>query len=100
MPHINPSNLPDFGLDNIPERSVNSDAIRSININELPSKLFSLKEVKQILGQGDWSIYCLLSQNRLRSVKIGGRRLMSLRAINEYVASLEARSKENGNYGI
>lgn len=80
------------------ERSVNTNANQYININELPTKLFSLKEVKKILGIGDWSVHRLLCENKLYSVKIGGRRLVSLRAINDYIAKLEAKSKEQGSY--
>ncbi len=62
-------------------------------------QLLSLKEVKEILGIGDWMLYELLRTNAIRSVKIGKRRLISVRALEEYVVKLEAESEANGNYG-
>jgi excisionase family DNA binding protein len=43
-------------------------------------------------------MYQLLRKNAIRSVKVGGRRLISLRAIDTYITSLEERSNINGNY--
>jgi hypothetical protein len=44
-------------------------------------------------------MYELLRTNAIRSVKIGKRRLISVRALEEYVVKLEAESEANGNYG-
>lgn len=77
----------------------------SVNVNAANAKrqpqvqLLSLKEVKEALGIGDWMMFHLLRTNAIRSVKIGKRRLISVRALEEYVVKLEAESEANGNYG-
>lgn len=77
----------------------------SVNVNAANGKrqpqiqLLSLREVKESLGIGDWMLYELLRTNAIRSVKIGKRRLISVRALEEYVMKLEGESEVNGNYG-
>ena len=62
-------------------------------------KLLGLDQVKDYLGIGHGHLYKLINSNKLRTVKIGSRRLVSMRTLREFVAQLESNSKENGNYG-
>lgn len=88
-----------YPLDFSGEGSVNVNATannRGSNVSLL--QLLSVKEAGKLLGIGEWSMYQLLRKNAIRSVKVGGRRLISLRAIDTYITSLEERSNINGNY--
>ena len=51
--------------------------------------LISIPEACKRLGIGHWSIYQQINKKSLKTVKIGKRRLVSVRAINEFIASLE-----------
>ena len=53
-------------------------------------KLMSIDEACRQLGLGRCSIYKLINQNRLKTVKIGSRRLVSQNAIQAFIANLEA----------
>ncbi len=81
------------------------DSKGSVNVNaadgrqQMKMQLLSLKEAKEILGIGDWMLFQLLRSNAIKSVKIGNRRLISVRALEEYVRKLEAESEVRGNYG-
>ena len=57
--------------------------------NDTDIRLISIPEACKMLGIGHWSIYQQISQKKLKTVKIGKRRLVSTRAINEYITSLE-----------
>jgi excisionase family DNA binding protein len=96
---MNNSDLSDSheALDFVAEGSVNVNAANGKRQPQM--QLLSLKEVKDTLGIGDWMMYELLRTNAIRSVKIGKRRLISVRALEEYVVKLEAESEANGNYG-
>ena len=88
-----------------PRESLDFDAEGSVNRHAATStrqpsiQLLSLKEAREMLGIGDWMLFQLLRTNAIRSVKIGGRRLISMRALEDYVAQLEAESEVRGNYG-
>lgn len=93
----NTSHYPlDFGV----RRSVNTTAMQSeaSGRTKVP-QLYNLAEVRQMLGISEWALYRLLRTNALISIRIGGRRLVSLRAIEDYIAKREAESEVNGNYG-
>jgi excisionase family DNA binding protein len=88
-----------YPLDFSGEGSVNVNVTannRDNNVSLL--QLLSVKEAGKLLGIGEWSMYQLLRKNAIRSVKVGGRRLISLRAIDTYITSREERSNINGNY--
>lgn len=91
------SNIPQYPLDFTPQRSVNTDAMK-IPLHNLPITMLSLKDVRRLLGLSNWSVYQLIRTNKLQSIKIGGRRLISLRAIQEFIAQLEKDSEANGYY--
>ncbi len=59
------------------------------NNNEPAMKLLSVKEACAQLGIGVVSFYSLLRKRAIKTVKLGGRRLVSNRAINEFINSLE-----------
>ena len=89
-----------YPLDFAPEGSVNTTAMDArMYVRMARPQLHNLKEVKEILGISDWALYRLLRTNDLVSIRIGGRRLVSLRAIEEYIAKREKESEVNGNYG-
>ena len=53
-------------------------------------RLISVSEASERLGVGHWSIYQLINKNALKTVKIGARRLVSLRSINRFIEKLES----------
>ncbi len=54
-----------------------------------PAMLFAITEVADILGIGRTNVYALLKSGKLRSVKIGGRRLIPRTALEQFVTELE-----------
>ena len=52
-------------------------------------QLLSVKEVCKRLGIGHWTVYQQIHQHKLKSVKIGKRRLISTKAIDEFIANQE-----------
>jgi excisionase family DNA binding protein len=51
--------------------------------------LHDIPAVQQLLGLGRCTIFDLIKTGRLRSVKVGARRLVSEAAIADFVTSLE-----------
>jgi excisionase family DNA binding protein len=58
------------------------------------NKLLSIDQVCEHLNLGRWSVYRLINQNRLKSVKIGKRRLVSASAVRAFVEKLEQEGDE------
>ena len=52
-------------------------------------KLLSIEQVCEQLNLSRWSVYRLIQQNRLKTVKIGKRRLVSERAVSAFIENLE-----------
>jgi len=52
-------------------------------------RLLSIDQACECLGLGRWSIYKLINQNRLKTVTIGKRRLVTQGAIRSFIAKLE-----------
>jgi excisionase family DNA binding protein len=52
-------------------------------------RLISIPEACKRLGIGHWSIYQQINKNALKTVKIGKRRLVSVRALNDFITALE-----------
>jgi excisionase family DNA binding protein len=52
-------------------------------------RLLDIQEVCRRLGIGRWSVYKLINAKALKTVKIGARRLVSTKAVKDYIASLE-----------
>ena len=54
------------------------------------ARLNSVEEVIQRVGLGRTKLYEEISSGRLRSIKVGSRRLISEAALHDYIASLES----------
>ena len=52
-------------------------------------RLLSIDQVCAALNMGRVKIYELINRKRLKSVKIGARRLVSVRALNDFIEQLE-----------
>ena len=59
------------------------------NINDGDMRLFSIREVCKRLGIGHWAVYQQINKKALKTVKIGKRRLVSVKALNDFITSLE-----------
>jgi len=53
------------------------------------TRLLSVKEACARLGIGHWAVYQQINKRTLKTVKIGRRRLISTRAIDEFITSME-----------
>ena len=69
------------------------EMISTKDIDELAAelRLISLQEACERLGIGHWSIYQLINKNHIKTVKIGARRLISLKALNAFIRELEEK---------
>ena len=56
--------------------------------------LYRPKEAAQALGIGRATLYDLMRSGRLRSLKDGGKRFITLDALRDYVRQLEDRAEE------
>ncbi|MBO0811422.1 MAG: helix-turn-helix domain-containing protein [Microlunatus sp.] len=59
------------------------------SVGSIPPVLYSVPEAAEALRLGKTEIYELIRSRRLRTVKIGRRRLVPVDALGEYVASLD-----------
>jgi len=60
--------------------------------NQQPSanmRLLSIREVCERLGVGHWMVYEQIRRKALKTVKIGKRRLVSTRALDEFINAME-----------
>ena len=62
---------------------------QNVIINDADIRLISIPEACKRLGIGSWHIYQQINKKALKTVKIGKRRLVSTRTLNEYITSLE-----------
>jgi len=53
-------------------------------------RLYSVENIMSLLNVGRTKVYNEMDSGRLRSVKVGKRRLVSARALDEYIEKLEA----------
>ena len=53
-------------------------------------KLYGVEEVMKLLNVGRTKVYDEMDSGRLRSVKLGRRRLVSAAALNDFVEQLDA----------
>lgn len=60
-----------------------------MSAEDLPPLLFTPEQTARLLGVGRPKIFDLIQTGALRSVKVGGSRRISARALSEYVAHLE-----------
>jgi excisionase family DNA binding protein len=57
--------------------------------SESPVVLLTPEQAAEALGIGRWKLYDLLRQGRLRSLRIGSCRRISMTALSEFVSGLE-----------
>ena len=67
----------------------NNNNINGNSSHDMSIKLLSINEVCEQLGIGHASVYQLINQKQLKTVKIGARRLVSPKALQEFITSLE-----------
>lgn len=60
-----------------------------LSSEEIPPILFAPEEVARLLGISRCRVYDLIRQRELASVKVGGSRRVSARALHTYVTRLE-----------
>ena len=59
-----------------------------------PRATYSIDEAGAVLGTKRSHIYSLISKGILRSVKVGGRRLIPVASLNEMLASAMAEAEK------
>lgn len=59
--------------------------------------LYDVREAAHALRLSRSLLYELISSERVRSIKQGGRRLISVQALEDFVASIEAQSSDAGS---
>ena len=65
----------------------------------VPTKLlYTVEEAAALLSLSRTSVFQLISDHRLAAVKIGGRRRVAHRALDDFVASLEADGRPEANH--
>jgi excisionase family DNA binding protein len=62
-------------------------------IEPVEKRLLNVKEVAQAMDLSERTVGKLIRQGLLRSVLVGDRRLISTRALDEFIANLEAELK-------
>ena len=59
------------------------------NIKDAELRLLSIPEACKRLGIGHWAMYQQIHRKALKTVKIGKRRLVSTRALEDFINSME-----------
>jgi excisionase family DNA binding protein len=59
------------------------------NTKDKDMRLMSIPEVCERLSIGHWMVYRQIHSKALKTVKIGKRRLVSTRALDEFINSME-----------
>lgn len=54
-------------------------------------KLYGINDVMEATGLGRTTVFALIKDGKLRSVKVGRRRLVPAAALNEFIAGLDAQ---------
>jgi excisionase family DNA binding protein len=57
--------------------------------NDNDMRLISLPEACKRLGIGSWAMYQQINKKTLKTVKIGGRRLVCIKSLNEFIVAME-----------
>jgi excisionase family DNA binding protein len=66
---------------------------RREGIEPVEKRLLNVKEVAQAMDLSERTVGKLIRQGLLKSVLVGDRRLVSTRALDEFIANLEAEPK-------
>ena len=84
------------GLDSRGHRSNTVRALRNLSLStqEMEEnmgmiRLLNIDQVCAVLNMGRVKVYELINRKRLKSIKIGARRLVSTRALNDFIDRLE-----------
>lgn len=56
---------------------------------ELEKKLYSIEDVIEATSLGRTTLFALVRDGKIRSVKVGRRRMISAAALDEFIAGLE-----------
>ena len=59
------------------------------NIKDTDVRLMSMSEVCERLGISLWAVNQQIEKRTLKSVRIGKRRMVSTRALNEFITTME-----------
>ncbi|MGO1827045.1 helix-turn-helix domain-containing protein [uncultured Corynebacterium sp.] len=54
-------------------------------------KLYGINDVMEATGLGRTTVFALIKDGKLRSVKVGRRRLVPAAALDEFIAGLDAQ---------
>lgn len=57
-------------------------------------KLYDINSVTEVTGLGRTTIFTLIREGKLRSVKVGRRRMVPAAALDEFIAGLEAEQND------
>lgn len=90
---------PQKRLDSVPHLSENVTAIDNLTLSQainpmeniMNLRLLSIDQVCKVLGLGRVKVYELINQKQLSTVTIGTRRLISTRALYDFINQLEER---------
>lgn len=52
-------------------------------------RLLSIPEASKRLGIGVWAVYQQINNGALKTVKIGGRRLVSVKTLGDFIKAME-----------
>ena len=85
-----------IGLDSMPHRSNTVRALAGLPLstqkmeeNMTTVRLLNIDQVCAALNMGRVKVYELINRKHLKSIKIGARRLVSVRALNDFIDRLE-----------
>ena len=85
-----------IGLDSMPHRSNTVRALRGSPLSTQKTeedmatiRLLNIDQVCAALNMGRVKVYELINRKHLKSIKIGARRLVSVRALNDFIERLE-----------
>jgi len=59
------------------------------NYNDTDMRLISIPEACKRLGIGSWAMYQQINKRSIKTVKIGGRRLVCIKSLNEFIVEME-----------
>jgi Predicted transcriptional regulator len=63
--------------------------MEQIIIDNTDMRLLSIPEASKRLGIGVWAVYQQMNKGALKTIKIGGRRLIAVKTLNEFIKSME-----------
>lgn len=70
-------------------------ALKKVSVLALEKVVFSIEEVCELLGSSRSSICRAINSGLLETFTFGTRRMISARALNEFIAKLEDASRDS-----